>query len=169
MSLSMHDASVSVFLGQIGTLSAILKKAAAHAEAKKIDANVLLNARLYPDMHPLTRQVQMVSDAAKGAVARLANVDVPSMPDTETTFDQLQERLAKTATFLKSIKPAQLEGSEAREVTLTFPNGKMAFKGQTYLLNFAIPNFYFHVTTAYAILRHNGVEVGKRDYLGEAR
>jgi hypothetical protein len=162
----MYHASVPVFTHSITALSAILKKGVAYAEAKKIDPNVLLNARLFPDMHPLTRQIQMVSDSAKGASARLAGVEPPSMPDTETTFDQLQARLTKTADFLKTLKPEQFNGADTREVVLTLPNGKMPFKGQDYLFSFALPNFYFHVTTAYNILRHNGVEIGKRDFLG---
>ena len=169
MTLSLYQASIPVFINQIGNLSEILKKGLAHAEAKKIEPSVLLSCRLYPDMHPLTRQVQMVSDSAKGASARLAAVDAPSMPDTETTFDQLQARLAKTADFLKSLKPAQIDGFEDREIVLTLPNGKVPFKAQAYLLGFAMPNFFFHVTTAYNILRHNGVEIGKRDFLGAPR
>ena len=166
MALSMYQASVPIYLHQIKALSEILKKGAAYAEAKKIEPSVLLNSRLFPDMHPLTRQVQMVSDSAKGVCARLAGIDPPSMPDTETTFEQLQARLTKTVDFLKSIKPEQIDGSEDRDIVLTLPNGKMPFKGQAYLLGFAMPNFFFHVTTAYNILRHNGVEVGKRDFLG---
>jgi uncharacterized protein len=166
MSLSMYHASVPVFLNQINALSGVLKKGVAYAEAKKIDPSVLLNTRLFPDMHPLTRQVQMVSDSAKGASARLAGVEPPSMPDTETTFDQLQARLTKTADFLKSLKQTQFDGAEEREVVLTLPNGKIPFKGRDYLFSFALPNFLFHVTTAYNILRHSGVELGKRDFLG---
>jgi hypothetical protein len=166
MPLSIYHASVPVLLHQITALSEILKKGAAYAEAKKIEPSALLNARLFPDMHPLIRQVQMVSDSAKGVSARLAGVEPPSMPDTETTFDQLQARLAKTAEFLKSLKESQFTGAEDREIVLTLPNGKIPFKGQAYLFSFALPNFFFHVTTAYNILRHNGVEIGKRDFLG---
>jgi len=148
-------------------LSSILTKTAAHAEAKKIDPSVFVNARLAPDMHPLARQIQMVSDTAKGAAARLAGVDVPSMPDTEATLAELQQRIAKTVDFLSSLKPEQFEGSADRSVELNVGGGqKMTFKGATYLTHFALPNFYFHVTTAYDIVRHNGVEIGKRDYLG---
>jgi uncharacterized protein len=166
MPLSMYQASVPVLLQILGSLSKILQKAAAHAEAKKIEPAVLLGARLYPDMFPLTRQVQLVTDHAKGSVARLAGVDIPSYPDTEATFEELQARLAKTVEFLKSFKPAQIDGSEEREIVLTIGGQKMPLKGQTYLVHFALPNFYFHATTAYAILRHSGVEIGKRDFMG---
>lgn len=167
MSTNLYQASVPAFLQMLKSLSSILTKAATHAEAKKIDPSVLVNARLAPDMHPLARQIQMVSDTAKGASARLAGVDVPSMPDTEATLAELQQRIAKTVDFLSALKPEQFEGSAERSVELPVGGGqKMTFKGATYLAHFALPNFYFHVTTAYAILRHNGVEIGKRDYLG---
>ena len=166
MSLSMYQASAPRFVKSLTQLSAILDKAQAHCEAKKIDPSVLINARLAPDMHPLARQIQMASDSAKGLGARLAGVDVPSFADTETTFAELQQRIAKTVDFLKGLKPEQLEGAADREVTLNLGGQKVPFKGSTYLTNFAFPNFYFHATTAYAILRHNGVEIGKRDFLG---
>ena len=164
---NLYQTSVPAFLQILKSLSSILTKAAAHAEAKKIDPSVFINARLAPDMHPLARQIQMVSDTSKGAAARLAGVDVPSMPDTEATLAELQQRIAKTADFLTSLKPAQFEGSAERDVELNVGGGqKMTFKGQVYLTHFALPNFYFHAATAYDILRHNGVEVGKRDFLG---
>ncbi|MEA1674052.1 DUF1993 domain-containing protein [Nitrospirillum sp. BR 11163] len=166
MSLSMYQASVPVFLRLLGNLSAILDKAVAHAEAKKIDPAVLVNARLAPDMHPLARQIQIASDAAKGAAARLAGVEIPSFADTESTFADLQARIAKTVDFLKSVTPAQIDGSEERTITLKIRGEDVPFPGQAFLLFFAIPNFFFHVTTAYDILRHNGVELGKMDFLG---
>jgi hypothetical protein len=166
MTISMYQASVPVFIRQLNNLAAILKKAEEHAEAKKIDPSVFITARLAPDMYALARQVQIASDSAKGCAARLAAVEVPSYPDTGTTFAELQARIAKTVDFLKSLKPEQIDGSEDRVVTLKMRSGEMTFRGQPYLLDFAMPNFYFHYTTVYAILRHNGVEIGKMDYLG---
>ena len=166
MSLSMYQASVPTFVRVLGNLSAILDKAVADAEARKIDPQAFLTARLAPDMHPLTRQVQIMSDGVKGCVARLAGIEAPSFPDTETTFPELKERIAKTVAFVKSVKADQIDGSETRNIKLTFPGGEFNFTGQDYLLNFALPNVYFHTTAAYAILRHNGVPVGKRDFLG---
>jgi hypothetical protein len=166
MSISMYQASVPVFVRALENLSAILHKGAAHAEAKKIDPSVLINARLYPDMLPLSRQIQIASDHARGAPARLAGQERPPMDDTETTFDQLQERIAKTIAYAKSLTPAQIDGSEEREITLQLRVGEVKLKGEPYLLGFAIPNFYFHAATAYAILRHSGVEIGKLDFLG---
>ncbi|MDY0882000.1 DUF1993 domain-containing protein [Dongia soli] len=166
MTISMYQASVPVFIRQLTNLAAILKKAEEHAEAKKIDPSVFINARLAPDMYALARQVQIASDGAKGCAARLAGIEVPSHPDTETTFAELQARIAKTVDFLKGIKPDQIDGSEERTVTLKMRNGDVSFRGQPYLLNFVLPNLYFHYTTVYAILRHNGVEIGKMDYLG---
>jgi len=163
----MYQASVPVLVRALENLQAILAKAAAHAEAKKIDPAVFINVRLAPDMFPLSRQVQSASDTAKGCVARLAGAEVPSYPDTETTFPELHERLAKTIAFVKGFTPAQIDGSEERSVVLKLRSGDVTFRGQDYLLTMALPNFFFHVTTAYAILRHNGVEVGKMDYLGK--
>jgi len=162
----MYQASVPVFVRMFGNLSAILDKAAAFAEAKKIDPSVLVNARLAVDMLPLSKQVQIASDAAKGAGARLTGSDVPSFADTETTFPELQARIAKTVDFLKGLDAAQFDGSESKEIVLTLAKGEVTFKGDAYLLNFVLPNFYFHMTTAYAILRHNGLDLGKMDYLG---
>jgi uncharacterized protein len=167
MTLSMYQASVPVFLRAFDNLSAILDKAAAFATAKKIDPSVLINARLAPDMFALARQVQIVSDTTKGCVARLAGVAIPSIADTETTFADLKERLAKTAAFIKSVTAAQIDGSEGKSITMKMgPNKEVVFTGQAYLLTFVLPNLYFHVTATYAILRHNGVEIGKNDYLG---
>jgi hypothetical protein len=166
MSLPLYQISVPQFVRMFGNLSAILDKAAAYAETRKIDPSVLLNARLAPDMHPLTRQVQIASDAIKGCAARLAGVDVPSFPDTETSFADLQARIAKTLEFIKSLTPEQINSGEGREVILKFPGNELKFRGEDYLLHFVLPNFYFHVTTAYAILRHNGLDIGKMDYLG---
>ncbi len=168
MSLSLYQASVPQFVRMFGNLSAILDKAAAYADARKIDQGVLLNARLAPDMHPLTRQVQIASDAAKGCVARLAGVDVPSFADTESSFAELQARITKTLDFIKTLTPEQVASGEGRKITLKVPGSELKFSGQDYLLHFVLPNFYFHITTAYAILRHNGLEVGKMDFLGRA-
>jgi hypothetical protein len=166
MTISIYQASVPSFLQTLGALSGVLTKAAAHAEVKKIDPSVLINARLAPDMFPLARQIQIATDHAKGAAARLAGVDVPSFPDTETTFADLQQRITKTIDYIKGLKPAQFEGGETRDVTLMLAGQKVTWKGQTYLFHFAFPNFYFHASTAYDILRHNGVELGKRDFVG---
>jgi uncharacterized protein len=167
MSLSMYQASVPVFLRGLTNLREILRKARNHAEAKKIEPAVLLSSRLYPDMHPLTRQVQIASDAAKFCAARLAGAQPPSFDDTEATFDELEARIDKTIAYVSEIPAARIDGSEERLVKLKLPSGTIELKGTAYLLGFALPNFYFHVTTAYGILRHNGVELGKLDYLGQ--
>ncbi|HWU85395.1 MAG TPA: DUF1993 domain-containing protein [Rhodocyclaceae bacterium] len=167
MSLSMYQASIPVFIRGLENLSHILDKGEAHAEAKKIDPNVFITARLYPDMFALARQVQIASDTAKGAAARLAGIDNPSFADTEATFPELRQRIVKTIAFLNSVRSEQIDGSEDKPVVLsTRSRGDIHFRGQDYLLQQALPNFYFHVTTAYAILRHNGVELGKWDYYG---
>ena len=166
MAISMYQASAPRFANMLKNLSAILEKAQAHAEAKKIDPAVLLESRLYPDMLPLIRQVQIASDNAKGAVARLAGVEVPKYEDTEETLADLRARLAKTVDFVESFKPAQIDGSEGNDIHLKLGPREVTWKGMQYLLGFALPNFYFHVVTAYDILRHNGVEVGKRDFIG---
>jgi hypothetical protein len=166
MQISMYQASAPRFANTLKNLSAILDKAQAHADARKIDPRVLTAARLYPDMFPMSRQVQSACDTAKGAVARLAGVEIPVHEDTEQTFEELKARIAKTITFIQTIQPAQVDGSEDKEVVLKFRSGEVKFKGMQYLLGFAQPNFYFHVTTTYNILRHNGIEIGKRDYLG---
>lgn len=166
MSLSMYQASVPVFIRQLNNLSAILKKAEAHALAKKIEPEIFINARLSPDMYPLSRQVQIAADVVKGGAARLGNVEVPSFPDTEKTFPELQARITKTIDFLKTFQTVQIDGSEDRKITLKIGGQEMSFAGQPYLLNFVLPNLYFHTAIAYAILRHNGVELGKKDFLG---
>ena len=166
MNISMYQASAPRFVNTLKNLSSILDKAQAHADAKKIDSKVLTAARLFPDMFAMSRQVQSACDTAKGAVARLAGVEVPAHEDTEQTFEELKARIAKTIKFIETIQPAQVDGSEDREVVLKFRSGEVKFKGMQYLLGQALPNFYFHVTTAYNILRHNGVEVGKKDYIG---
>lgn len=166
MSLTMYQASIPVFIRMLGNLSAILDKADAHAEAKKIDQAVFINARLSPDMYPLSKQVQIATDMVKGCTARLAGIEVPSYEDNETTFSDLQARIAKTVAFLQSVNEGQINGSEQRTVTLKLRGKEVSFIGQPYLLNFVLPNFYFHITATYAILRHNGVDIGKMDFLG---
>jgi hypothetical protein len=167
MSISLYQASVPVFIRGLESLSRIIEKGAMHAVARKIDPDTFLQSRLYPDMFPLLRQVQIVSDTSKGAGARLAGLEVPNMPDTEASFLELQQRIAKTLHFLRSLKPEQIDGQESRRITIpTRTRGELEFNGQSYLLEFALPNFFFHVSTAYGILRHNGVEIGKWDYLG---
>jgi hypothetical protein len=162
----MYQASIPVFVRALGNLSAILDKAAANAEARKIDPAVFINARLAPDMFPLSRQVQSASDSAKGCAARLAGIEVPRYEDTESTFLELQARIAKTVAFLQSLGPELIDGSEERAIVLKLRGQETTFTGQNYFLNFALPNFFFHAVTAYDILRHNGVEIGKRDFLG---
>jgi len=166
MTLSMHQASVPVFLQMLNNLSAILDKADAYAKNHKMDPEVLLNFRLAPDMFPLVRQIQIAADLAKGAAARLAGVEVPRHDDTEKTFADLKARITNTAAFVQSIQPRDIDGSEGRDVTLNIGEQTLSFKGQPYLLHFVLPNFYFHCTTAYDILRHCGVELGKRDFIG---
>jgi len=162
----MYQASIPVFVKQLNNLSAILKKAEEHAAAKKIEPEVFINARLAPDMFPLSRQIQIATDGVKGCAARLVGVEVPSYPDTEKTFPELQARIAKTIEFINTFSAKQIDGSEERKVTLKLRGQETVFLGQPYLLNFVLPNLYFHITTAYAILRHNGVDVGKKDFLG---
>lgn len=166
MTISMYQASVPVFQRMLGNLKAILKLAATHAQTKKIDESVFLNSRLYPDMLALARQVQIAADFAKGACSRLAGQDVPKFEDAEKTFAELIARIDRTLAHIATFKPAQIDGAEERDITISVAGDPISFKGQTYLLHQALPNFYFHVTTAYAILRHNGVEIGKRDFIG---
>ena len=166
MPISMYQASVPAFLHTIAALQKILDKAVAHADGKKIDHTAFLGARFFPDMFPLVKQVQLVSDFAKNGSARLAGIEAPKMADTEASFEELKERLKKTVDFVNTLKPAQIDGSEAREITFPVAGKPRTFTGQEYLVNWVLPNFYFHATTTYALLRHNGVEVGKRDYLG---
>jgi hypothetical protein len=168
MSLDMHHASIPVLIHGLRNLSAILKKGADHAKAKGIDPAVLLNARLFPDMFPLTRQVQIATDMAKGCAARLAGIENPVFPDTEASFPELQERVTRTIAFLRSVKAAELRGSESRAIQLQMRMGAITFdRGQDFLAGWVLPNFYFHLATAYNILRHNGVELSKGDFLGK--
>jgi len=168
MKASMYTMSVPVFRRALGNLSAILDKAAKHAEARKIDPSVLLTARLYPDMFAFTRQVQLTSDFAKGAVARLAGETPPKFEDVEASFPDLKTRIARTLAVLEGYQPGQIDGSEDRAIEIKIPDRTLNFKGLDFLCHWAIPNFFFHETTAYDILRHNGVEVGKWDFLGPA-
>ncbi len=163
--LAMFDAAILPLLHTLKSLSHIIKKGEEYADAKKIEHAVLLNARLFPDMYPLIRQVQIATDMSKGAAARLAGVEVPKFEDDETTFEQLQARIAKTIAFIETITPAQLTDAATREVTINVRKIELKFSGQDYLLKWVMPNVYFHVTTAYNILRHNGVELGKPDFL----
>jgi hypothetical protein len=166
MTISMYQASAPRFVNALRNLSAILDKAQAHAEAGKVDPSVLLNSRLYPNMFPVKRQVQVACDTAKGAVARLAGVEVPKHEDTEETVAELKARIEKTVAFVETIRPEQIDGSEERNIHLKLGAREIDWKGMQYLLGYALPNFYFHVTTAYDILRHSGVPLAKRDYIG---
>jgi hypothetical protein len=167
MAISMHSASAPIFVKLLGNLLGVLDKAEAHAAARKFDPANYLGLRLAPDMLPFTRQVQIASDAAKGAMARLAGVDVPKWEDNEASFADLRARIQKTIDYVKGFAPAQIDGSEQREITIPMRQGDpLKFDGETFLKHFALPNFFFHMTTAYALLRHAGVELGKRDFLG---
>ena len=166
MSLSMYSQTVPVFVRALGNLSAILDKAAKHCADNKIDQSVLLGLRLFPDMFPLSRQVQLSTDFAKGATARLAGVELPKYEDTESTIDELKARIAKTLAFVQSIGEDKFAGADSRTVTVPMRGEQKSFNGLVYLNNAAMPNFYFHLTTAYNILRHNGVPLGKANYLG---
>ncbi|CAD6542281.1 hypothetical protein LMG27952_03899 [Paraburkholderia hiiakae] len=166
MSISMYQASVPVLARGLTNLQNIIGKAQAHAAEKQIDPSVLTGARLFPDMLPLMRQIYIATDTAKGCAARLAGVEPPKFDDVEVTFDELHARIQKTIDYLNAFKPEQIDGTEARSITLKMRSGPIEFTGQSYLLGFVLPNFFFHVTTAYDILRHNGVELGKLDYLG---
>ena len=169
MKVSMHALSAEVFVNALGNLSWILEKAAASATQRKIEPAVLLGARLAPDMLPLTRQVQIACDLAKNSVARLAASEPPRFEDTETSIEQLRARIARTIDFLKSVPAGALEGAETRDVRVPAGERTLEFKGLDYLQRWAIPNVFFHFTTAYDILRHNGVELGKRDFLNAGR
>jgi hypothetical protein len=162
----MYDASIPPMIHMLESLSKILDKAVAQAKSKDKNLSNLLEARLAPDMHPFPRQIQIASDAAKGCAARLSGIEAPSFPDTETTFPELQERIAKTIAFLKSVDAGKFAGAEDRRVELKTPQTTLEFSGRDFLTLFALPNFYFHATTAYGLLRHSGIEIGKRDYLG---
>jgi uncharacterized protein len=166
MNISMYQASAPRFINALKNLSALLDKGQAHAEAKKIDPLVLTAARLYPDMFAFARQVQTACDTAKGAMARLGGVEIPKHEDTEQTFAELKDRVAKTIAFIETFKPAQIDGSEEKDLSIKLGPREVQWKGMQYLLGFALPNFYFHAATAYAILRHNGVELAKRDFIG---
>lgn len=168
MTISMHQATVPPMIKALDNLAAILEKGRQFAEAKKIDPAVLLTSRLAPDMFALAKQVQLVSDTCKGGAARLAQQTPPSYEDTEATFPELIERARKTVAYLKTLKPEQIDGSEERTVSWSTRSGTREMKGQPYLLHHVLPNVFFHVTAAYAILRHNGVEIGKKDFLGPA-
>ncbi len=166
MTISMYQASVPGFIQALEALSKILDKAEAFCTAKKVDPSVIVGARLAPDMFPFSRQVQIACDFAKGASARLAGVEVPAYEDNEKSFADLKARIRKTIDFVKTLKAAQIDGSEERDISLKIAGNPVTLKGQFYLVNFALPNYYFHLTTAYAILRHNGVELNKSDFLG---
>ena len=166
MTISLYQATVPVIQKSLTALKGVLAKGAAHAEAKKIDESVFLSSRLSPDMFPLMRQVQIAADFGKGPVARLAGVEVPKYDDTEATFAELAARIDKTLAFVGTFTAAQIDGQEDRDIQLTIAGNPVNFKGQPYLLHFAMPNLYFHMSMAYAILRHNGVDVGKRDFIG---
>jgi hypothetical protein len=166
MQISMYRASVPVLARALRNLASVLRRGEAHASARNIDPAVLLAYRLAPDMFPLTRQVQIATDTAKGCVARLAGVDIPVYEDSETTFAQLLDRLERTVAFVEGFEPAQIDGSEEKSVTLRMRTGEVSFEGLQYLFEFVLPNVYFHGTAAYAILRHCGVDVGKKDFLG---
>lgn len=166
MSFSIYEASVPPMIHFFENLSKILDKAVHQAKERDMPPSELLEARLAPDMHPFPRQIQIASDIAKLGAARLAGIDPPSFPDTESSFPQLQERIRKTVDFIRSVPREKFEGAEDRTVTLKFPQGEMTFPGRVFLNNFVLPNFYFHVTTAYDLLRHKGIEIGKRDFLG---
>jgi len=166
MPVSMHQIAVPPILQVLASMSGVLDKAAAHCEARKIDPAVLVNFRLAPDMFPLSRQIQIMTDQAKGMAARLAGAEVPVYADAEASFADLKARIAKTIDFVKSFTPDRFEGSEDRDIVIKAGGTELKFKGRQYLTGFVFPNFYFHATTAYDILRHCGVEIGKRDFLG---
>jgi uncharacterized protein len=166
MIISMYQSSVPRFVNILGNLSKILDKAQAHVDAKKLDAAALTTYRLFPDMLPMTTQVQIACDAAKGVVARLAGVEIPVYEDNEKTLADLKARIAKTIAFIQTVTPRQIDGTEDKEIVIKRGDKETRYKGMQFLLDTALPNFYFHVTTTYNILRHNGIEIGKRDYLG---
>ncbi|HOZ65586.1 MAG TPA: DUF1993 domain-containing protein [Burkholderiaceae bacterium] len=166
MTISMYQASVPRFINILGNLANILDKAQAHVETKKIAEGTLPGYRLFPDMLPMTTQVQIACDAAKGVVARLAGIDIPVFEDNEKTLADLKARVAKTIAFIQTITPAQVDGTEEKDIVIKRGEKETHYKGMQFLLGHAVPNFYFHVTTTYNILRHNGVEIGKRDFLG---
>ena len=165
--MSLYDATVPAYLQILGSLLGLLDKAEAYCKAKNIQPDVILSARLYPDMLNFTKQIQLACDFAAKGCARLTGSEVPSIPDTEKTFEELRQRIARTIDYVKTYKPGQFDGAETRDVTFPAgPNNQITMKGQQFLSAFSLPNFYFHATTAHGILRHNGVEIGKRDFLG---
>lgn len=166
MSISIYDQTIAPMSRALTSLAAIVAKAEAHADEQGIEHAALLNARLFPDMHGFIKQIQMASDTAKGGAARLAGVEIPAWKDDETSFADVQARIRKTLDFLAGIESEALEGADSRTVEMNSPRGSFKMEGKSHLLDFVVPNFYFHVTTAYNILRHNGIEIGKRDYLG---
>ena len=166
MTLSMYQASVPRFINALNNLSAILDKAQAHVDAKKLDEATLTSFRLFPDMLPMARQILIATDTAKGLAARLAGVDIPVYEDTEKTLGELKVRIAKTVAYLQTFRPEQIDGTEDKEIVIKRGDKETRYTGMQFLLGHAVPNVYFHITTAYNILRHNGVEIGKRDYLG---
>jgi uncharacterized protein len=166
MAISLYDISIPALTRGLTNMSALLEKAAEHATAKKFDSITFAQSRLFPDMHPLSRQVQIACDTAKGAAGRLAGVEIPKHEDTETTLPELKARISKTIDYLNSIKPAQVAGDESRAIEIKFPNGAWKFTALSYLNDFVLPNFYFHASMVYALLRKGGVEIGKRDFLG---
>jgi hypothetical protein len=167
MIISMYQASVPRFVNILGNLSNILDKAQAHVDAKKLDTATLTNYRLFPDMLAMTTQVQIACDTAKGVVARLAGVEIPVFEDNEKTLADLKARIAKTVAYIQTVTPAQIDGTEDKEIVIKRGDKETRYSGMQFLLGHAVPNFYFHVTTTYNILRHNGIEIGKRDYLGK--
>ena len=164
--MNVYDVSIPTFVHTLKSLRAIVEKGAAHAEAKKIDPAVLIGSRVFPDMLPFSRQIQIATDVAKGAAARLAGMEPPKFEDTEQTFPELIARIDRTIEYLTGLAPAQLAGSEDRTITIATPRASFSFPGLVFLRHWALPNFFFHVATAYNLLRHNGVEIGKADYLG---
>lgn len=166
MTVSMFQASVPPFVRALTNLAAILEKGRAHAQARKIDEAVLLNSRLFPDMFPLVRQVQIATDTARSGAGRLAGAEFPGYEDKETTFEELAARIQNTVTYLQTLQPAQIDGSEDKTISWQSRSSTKSMQGQPYLFNHLLPNIHFHVTTAYNILRHNGVEIGKKDFLG---
>ena len=169
MPITLHSASVPVFVHMLGNMAAWLDRAEAHAAAKKFDSAVYLGLRFAPDMLPFSKQVQIACDAAKFGVSRLAGIDAPKFDDTEASLSELKERIRKTVAFIESVPAAQLDGNEDKDVVVPRRDGSMTLKGEAYLKHFSMPNFYFHATTTYALLRHNGVNLGKGDYLGAVR
>lgn len=166
MTLSMYQASVPRFINALNNLSAILDKAQAHVDAKKLDEATLTSFRLFPDMLPMARQILIATDTAKGLAARLAGVEIPVYDDTEKTLGELKARIAKTVAYLQTFRPEQIDGTENKEIIIKRGDKETRYNGMQFLLGHAVPNVYFHITTAYNILRHNGVDIGKRDYLG---